>query len=418
MLLIGIKILSMDKKLFNELLKIPDPIKRKDRLQEAALVEWKNAYYRGSIEGVTGVGKSRIAVLAAQEQFRKNPNAIVYVGAPTETLRDQGWPDEFKKWGCEDLIPKIKFICHASMDVEIVETEEVDLFIFDECHHATILNCIFFTNNKVWYVLGLSATIPKGDEPEKQALINRICPPIFKVTVEEGVELEMVADFNVTICFFHLNEEDKNVVVSTTTGPVVRTEMEQYKSLTSTLAQAMWKNKHAAKVWMSRRVNFIRNVDTRTYLAQDVMQHILEGKRTLIFCGSIAQSEILCGEWIFNSKTDKKMLIKFQNKEIHYLGAVNAMNEGQNIEDLDQILVVCLDSKARNMIQRIGRTIRWRPNHIGEVIVLVAINTADQKWYEKAFAKFDKKRIKEYIITHIQKRNTNGTIRSSEVSTG
>src|ERR1700744_3424281 len=122
----------MDKLLLKELSKLknsPEIVKQK--VQQAALDAWKANYYRGTFEGATGVGKSRVGVLAVKNQFERNPNSIVYVLVPTEVLRDDDWIEEFKKWDCEDLIPKVNFLCHASMDTVEVEGE-IDLAVFDE----------------------------------------------------------------------------------------------------------------------------------------------------------------------------------------------------------------------------------------------------------------------------------------------
>jgi ERCC4-related helicase len=59
---------------------------------------------------------------------------------------------------------------------------------------------------------------------------------------------------------------------------------------------------------------------------------------------------------------------------------------------------VQLNSTELNLTQRIGRAIRWRENHTPKIVILVAKDTADEKWYYSATANFNKSRIKEYYV--------------------
>lgn len=374
------------------------PYKLKELVQHHAYVLFNQSSGRGTIEAATGVGKSRIGVMKVIDQFKKNPDSIVYVLVPTETLRDKEWPDEFKKWGADHLISRTKFLCHASMQDEIVQGE-VDLAIWDECHHATIMSGTFFTNNKVWSILGLTATLPK-DNPNKMEMLNRLCPSIFQVTLEEATLLKLVSEFEVKILLFELNSVDLNVTVGTEKRPTHTSEASHYKVLTKNVQRSIIaKNENATLYHIQRRTTFLKNLATRTLIAQDIMKVIINPEnRTLIFCGSIEQSKILCGDNIYNSKSTTIKLEEFQQGKINYLGAVNALNEGKNIDGLDQILVVCIDSKDRNIIQRIGRSIRYREGYTAMIVILAARGTADEKWMRKAIKDFNPARIREYNI--------------------
>lgn len=393
----------MTKKDFDSLLSqvnIWTPEKIKEEVQQLALYFWHVNNKRGTFEGATGVGKSKVGVLAAKEQFEKNPNSIVYVLVPTESLRDIEWPDEFRKWDCEHLINKVRFLCHASMQDEKVDGE-IDLVILDECHNITPSSSTFFTLNTVWYILGLSATLPKND-PDKMAIINKFFPSCFKVTLDEATRLKLVSEFEIKVLFFDLDSVNLSVLGGTKKNPYMVTELDQYKSITKSLSRAMWKpgaSEGMKFYWINKRVQFLKNLTTREKIAKDVMKAVVTpGTRTIIFCASIEQSKNLCGENIYNSKSSDKALSAFKNDEINHLGAVDALNEGKNLPTLDQLLIVAVSSKELDLLQRIGRTIRWREGHKAMVAILVARDTVDTKWYESATKNFDKKRIKEYLI--------------------
>ncbi len=379
----------------------PIDTERKKYVQDQVFNAWEKNYGRGTFEGATGVGKSRIGVMAALKAFRTNPSALVYVCTPTETLRDDEWPEQFRLWGAEDLIPKVHFVCHVSME-DVREQGEIDLVILDEGHHLTPKMNTLFERHKVYSILCLTATLPtEKEDPVRRAMIDKLCPLIFSVTLEDGIYLRLVADFEVTTLLFDLDSVHMIIASGDEKHPSVTTEASHYFFLTKKINKMMRMVKYplAKFKWINKRISLIMNLPTKKQLAKEVMEQILdEGQRTLIFCGSIEQCEELCGKNVYHSKSGMSALTKFRNKEIHYLGCVKALDEGKNIPDVDQIFVVQLTSKLRHIVQRIGRAVRWKPGHVAKVILLVARNTMDEQWYKEAFSTFDKKRIKTFIL--------------------
>lgn len=381
------------------------PEEIKSWVQQEGYKAWAGSGKRGSVIAATGVGKTVIGLLAAHAEFELNPNALIYIAVPTETLRDVDWPNEMDKFGFSYMKEKTRRICYTSLGKEIPE-RDVDLFIGDEFHHVTTANSVFFSDDrwKVFYILSLTATMPDKNgyeqDKEKWELINSLAPVCFTVTVEEAIELKLVSDFEVSILTFDLDSTDAYIEAGTPTKPFKQTEMDHYKYLTKNLGKAMWnkKNEGAKFVWMQKRMSFIYNLRSKTLLAKEVMKKILPGNRTLIFCGSIDQSVLLCGEKVYNSGTNTEQLDLFCNEEIDYCGVVQILDEGKNIPNLDQGLVVQIQAQARRITQRIGRHIRFREGHKARMVVLVAKNTVDEKWCAKAFENFDQKRIKTYYV--------------------
>jgi superfamily II DNA or RNA helicase len=385
---------------------LEDPIKIKGLIQDRALREWEQALCRGTFEAATGTGKTRVAVLACARELERNPDAVIYIGVPTTTLRDNDWPEEFRKWGYEHLIPKIKFVCHVAMDKIEEPKEEIDLFVFDEIHNVTVINTTVFSKCKVYKVLGLTATLPSLDgypsDRDKRLIVDSLAPSVFKVSLEEAIELKLVSDFEVYVMKFDLDDKDAYVDSGTKKKAFKTTELKHYKYVTKGLQRAAYKNPAAKFYWIQKRMSFLYSLRQKELLAREIMDQILvekgEAKRTLLFCGGIEQANKLCGEWVYHSKVSDQYLKEFQQQKIPYLGVVQALNEGKNVEQLDQILVIQLNSKELDIIQRIGRTIRFREGHVARVIVLIAKDTVDEKWYESAFENFDKKRIKEFYV--------------------
>lgn len=309
------------------------PEQIKSWVQQQAFEAWKAAGMRGTIEAATGVGKSVIGLLAAHAEYQVDPDALIYLGVPTETLRDDDWPAEMRKFGFDYMIPKIKRVCYKSLG-DTVPERDVALFIGDEIHRFTVINTSFFSDErwKVFRIIGLTATLPTehgGDsDADKRVLIDGLAPSCFQVSLEEAIALKLVSEFEVTVMLFDLDKTDAYIGAGTVKKPFKQTEDARYKYLTKQLGRAMYSGSEGFKFkCIQERTDFLYNLRSKEYLAREVMEYILPGNRTLIFCGSIDQSRKLCGENVYNSQTDDYQLALFCDEKIDYLGVVQALNE-------------------------------------------------------------------------------------------
>lgn len=104
---------------------------RKDKIQKEAFESWIKSGYNSLLALATGVGKSRIGLLAVEyvvQLVKKNPRVLLVV--PTEKLRDDNWPDEFRKWKVEKLLKYVRTECYVSINK--IQNEKFDLVILDE----------------------------------------------------------------------------------------------------------------------------------------------------------------------------------------------------------------------------------------------------------------------------------------------
>ena len=150
----------------------------------------------------------------------------------------------------------------------------------------------------------------------------------------------------------------------------------------------------AAKWKLLERMRLIYNLKSKTEIARRIIDKWLKvDERFLIFCGSIEQSESLCGSSVFHSKTKDLALEAFKRSEINRLGVVESLNEGHNIPMVDGAVIVQLNSNKRDLVQRIGRTIRFRPGHTAIIWIFVVLDTVDEDWFKKAIEAFDPSKI-------------------------
>lgn len=375
----------------------------KEGIQQEGVQLWVDNGYRGTLAYATGVGKTRTAILCIKklrilEGFN---NGLLVV--PTEEMRDVDWPDEFAKWNCS--IDGIKTICYASLAAE--DLNKYDFIVYDECHRLTLHNL-----QKLYYFkgprLGLTATFPNSAFPEDQEIIlmmEELLPPVHTVKTDDAVDLGLISDFEVMVIQFYLDNVNKNIPSGTKKKPRMATEKGHYGYLTKMMQIAVIKKLEGLKfAAISKRTQFIYNLPSKMRLAKECLERLVtpeNPRRTLVLCGSIEQAEEICKENVFHSRSLPEALEKFQRKEIDILGAVKALNEGKNLIDLEQELILQVDSQERNLVQRIGRAVRKRPgkpDFKARIVILVALLTADEKWFKSAIKRFDSKRISHHTV--------------------
>jgi superfamily II DNA or RNA helicase len=145
------------------------------------------------------------------------------------------------------------------------------------------------------------------------------------------------------------------------------------------------------------RNRFLASLKSKTQLAKMCIDKMNNGvKRILVFTGSIEQCNELLGANVYHSKSTNTAYEAFNRKEINILGAVKAIDEGVNIVDLDQSLIVSYDSSSRRLVQRIGRNLRHGLDGKALIYILCTMDTAEEKWLETILEAFDRNKIKYY----------------------
>jgi superfamily II DNA or RNA helicase len=400
--------------------KTPEEVSQiKSAIQDMAYTAWVNSGKKSTIVAATGVGKSRIAVRRCEEIWsdtsaldlpigREDDIRSILLVTRTEKLRDINWPDEFKKWHAEESLVLVKRICYSSLNKE--KGNKYRLVILDEVHRLTQRNAegfqednllsVFFAENMADEVMGLTATEPdpKRDLIKSQ-IFEQISPVCFRYTLDQGIKDGIVPNSRIKIIQIPLERVVKNIPAGTKKAPFLATEQSAYEYMNKQVGKAQAaaskdpKKAGWAQSLYGARKRFISNLPSKNRVAKKIIEKVLPGNRVLIFCGSVDQSRELCGENVHNYKDQKSgMLEKFKAEEIDYLGAIDGVNEGENIPNLDHLIIVQMNSNERDAIQRMGR-LRYKENHIPTVYILVSQGTKDEDWVRKAMINIDRERI-------------------------
>lgn len=364
----------------------------KCRLQSEANEAHKSLGRWGMICMATGTGKSKTAIDAVYNLIKYNPLAKVLVVSPTTKLRDKTWKQEFSQWNMEDAWKSnVRSECYKSLSK--INDCEFDFVILDEVHNLTENYAKFFKNNKVKACMGLTATKP--DNKVKALLLEQLnLREVYEITLDEAVSLGVVAPYEITVILTKLDNSRKYVKAGRKDKPFYQTEQANYQYYSHVENHEDPSiRKRVGKFFYINRMKFIYNLMSKTEAAQDIINRIPESLRTLIFCGSIEQAEKLC-PYRYHSKTGDKDYEAFFSEKINRMSCVEAVNEGHNIPNVDVALVVQLNSNALDLIQRIGRIIRFKAGHIGKIVIICVENTVDEKWMRSATKDLDQNKIR------------------------
>lgn len=365
--------------------------KTKDEVGKEALKALEKNSGSGILAMATGTGKSKIAIDRIRELYERNSGNInVLIVVPTEKLRDTNWLEEFKKWDSIDLWnDTIVRSCYAS--ITKMQNLAFDLVVLDECHNITPNNSTFFSNNRIKDIIGLTATYPKGRE--KLEIFKELgLKVIFEVTLDQAVQWGLVSPYNIIVVYSYLDNTKK--YLKTSKGKLL-TEEDYYWMLTKKInsLQVSGNQPDLLSALINKRMHFIYSLERKTEIAKFILDNLIpQDDRTLIFAGSTEQANKL-SEHSFHYKTTDEHYQAFMDKTINRLSSVASLNEGQNIPDLDSAVIVQANSNNKDLVQRLGRIIRYRDNHTGNIYLVQIKGTVDEVWSNSALAALDNSKI-------------------------
>ncbi len=413
----------------------------KDKIQKEAYKAWVDAGKVGGIYLATGVGKSRLGVVAVHETLGLSSiQRDIVLSVPTERLRDITWKEEFDKWLCPADWSNIQAVCYNSLNK--INNKYVKLVILDEGHNITEDSALFFSQNQVEQILVLTATPPERWSIKERIFNNLGIKPVYELTLDEAVTLGIATPYNITVVTMPLDNKEKYVKSGRAGNYFYQTEEAKYNFLTRSVFNT------ANVMARLQRMQFIYHLKSKTNAAKTLLDaYIPDNLKTLIFCSNKEQANAVCpnryysrptkpsipkklkghftNEQLATALVDKlgeyknyaERLKNYQQQMLEYhgekdlvewvmgdcgkLSCVEALNEGQNLGKIDIAFIVQLNSKKLHFIQRIGRILRYYRGHVGEIIILATENTVDLEWANKAIRGLDSSKVRYITLADI-----------------
>lgn len=397
---------------------------REEILQDILLLDVKNLL----IEAGTGVGKTRLAIEKVKQCF---PKGRILVVVPRIVLIET-WKDEFKAWGCAKLLPQVEFVTYVSYPKK--KGEYYDIQIFDEAHHLSERCRAAVPSVSSNMTILLTATVGYKMKQELQRLFKGLYT--YRVTLQEAITNEILAEPRIILiplklnsmradCIYEVNPKAEKQYTAdynqwlkhkwtflrskSKDGVKVKCSEAQYYSEISGLIN--WYKDRFEKTtdprlrairkntWLhecSKRLVWLS--DRKSSYVLTILKQ-LSNYRTLTFCNSIQQTELL-GKYCINSKNKKatEYLDLFNSSKIKHITACGMLNEGANLTKCQFGIFANLNASEIISIQRVGRILRHKKPFI---IIPYFKDTREEEILNKMLEQYDK----SLIETQLDYRN-------------
>jgi superfamily II DNA or RNA helicase len=365
------------------------------------------------LELATGFGKSKLALEILHNRVSNIENPKILIVIPKLVLINN-WKKEFVKWRrFFKYLKNVTFTTYISLPKKVGKW---DVIIYDECHHLSERCLSYFKYIQAQNIIFLSATVSR-DKLYQLQLNTNYHLKVFKVTAKEAIKEEILPDPKVYLLRLVLDR--KNISRQIIKNPEAKTQKTipyasrfsyaRVKNLRIVIpcTQGQFYDELDSLVrWFKSKINaspamkmmYLRKAGERLkWLSNektDIIKsllHSLGNYRTLTFCNSIEQSELL-GKYCIHSKNKEgiEYLNKFNNGKINHITCVSQLDEGINLHNCQIGIYGILNSSTRLVQQRLGRLLR-HPNPI--IIIPYFTNTRDEELVKKMLEDYNPEKV-------------------------
>lgn len=358
----------------------------RDELQEDIVSSLPSAPH-GLLLLAPRIGKSKIALDIIKKEESKS---ILWV-TPNSNLRDTAIPKEFNTWGMEEYLERTLIVCWKSLEQV---SGHFDLVIFDEYQYATPVNTAGLFNMTITFghIIGLSGTHPQHEE--KQEIYDTLNLSVLRdMTIDEAVENDLLADYNVHVVNVPIEKEVKEIVCGKPPNQFKQTEYNNYVYLDNRAEGHMTQRNIMA------RLRAVYKSPSKEKVARWMINQF-QGRK-LVFCGSIEQADRLSPH-SFHSKSkgaDKENLQRFIDGEFDTLTCVNSGGIGTTYSNVDHFIIIQSNSDKRgDTTQKLARSLLKQGDYVANIWILCLEQTKDVTWVHSALESFNQDKIRHVGI--------------------
>lgn len=352
----------------------------KDEVQLEAL-DATDGKRRCSVVLGTGVGKTLVGLNHIERNT--TPLMRVLIVAPKKSIF-QSWKDDAVKFDKEELLNRMTFTTYLSLNKH--NPHDYNAVYLDEAH-SLLDSHRGFLQLYTGKILGLTGTPPKRGYSEKGKLLNEFCPVVYTFKADDAIENKILNDYQIVVHQISLSEEKDYLV--TMKGKQFYTSEEQNYTYWSRRIDIGSGNMHMLRVMRMKAMMEYPSKEKYTKLLMDWIN-----SKCIVFANTQAQADRLCQHsYHSGNKDSEENLQMFKNGEITKLSTVLQLNEGVNIPNLKQGIIMHAYGNERKASQRIGRLLRLNPDDKAIVHILCYVNTIDEKWVKEALEGFDQSKI-------------------------
>lgn len=370
-----------------------------------------------ALELSTGFGKTKLSIDLVNyiaDMLERPLNILLLIA---KRVHKQTWKNEIEKWGGLHHNPTLTIECYESLKKHVGET--YDIVIADEGHHLqSEVRLDYFKTLHFTKALFLSATFPKSF---KKIMMFHYHWGVVSVPIEKAIKDNVLPE--PTILLFPLTLDNKRLTETIEINPKVagpvyvgdyNKDYWKYKKQkvhatfkVTPLQYSKWINNeidYKKKAWERTRFEGLKyqwlklcgdRLQFLAYCKNDIVYKILQklkDKRTLTFCTSIEQTEIL-GKHCIHSKNQHAIdaLNAFNDGKIKHITACQVLNEGVNLTNCQYGIFANINASEVIVKQRQGRLFRHKHPTI---IIPYYKDTREEELVEKMVENYNNNLIK------------------------
>jgi superfamily II DNA or RNA helicase len=359
---------------------------REDIQNEALKVSEKKK--RCGLGLATGVGKTLVGLRHMQQHYTPLKNILVV--APKTSIFSS-WTHDAVKFNLDYMLSNVTFTTYLSLTKH--DPREYDVVYLDECH-SLLDSHRDFLENFDGIVLGLTGTPPKYRNSEKGKMVDEFCPIEYTFVTDAAIENNILNDYQIVVHQIKLDTR-KNFPIKSNSGTFLSSEQLNYNYWSHRI-ETTKSNSHIVRVMRMKALQEYRSKEEYTKI---LLKSI--SSKCIVFANTQEQADRLCSHSYHSTNPNSaENLDLFKNGEILQLSCVAQLNEGVNIPNLKQGIIMHAYGNERKAAQRIGRLLRLNPDDKAIVHILCYMDSIDEKWVKEALENFDDSKIiwKDYGV--------------------
>ena len=387
------------------------------RWQREALDAWTANNSRGIIDAVTGAGKTRVGLAAMQDHLNEGGKTLILV--PTVVLLYQ-WRDAVlhhspearvglvgdghqANFNSNDVI--VAILASAKNKKFVLGTKE-GLLIADECHRAAAKKYRLALGQNFTKRLGLSATHERFDDEHTTVLLPYFNGVVFQLDYRRAIDDGVVAGVDVTFLGvkFSDEEQEKYITIQRSLSSLRRKLINEFGcrpqpfsafledvirlTQSGSRAEGITANAWITK-WHEKKA-LLAQSSAKTDALSSLSAQIQESGTALVFTQTIESANEI--ESILDScdvrvalhhsgiSADERQanLQGFADGSVSCLVTVQTLEEGVDVPDADLGIIVSSTKQRRQMVQRMGRIMRRKPDGRDAKFIVLFVELTDE----------------------------------------
>lgn len=295
------------------------------------------------------------------------------------------WIDEISKHGINIDPDNITFTTYLSLTKH--DPANYDYVILDECHSLLPRHEPWLKNARSSVrMLGLTGTPPRKNNP-KHELIFTYLPIRYRYEVQDAIDSNILNSCHIIVHYIPLNAEQGSYWVTTKSGKKFpSSEIKTYEYYTELINNEL--SYGALKQHRIMRMKALMSFSSKTHFARKILGEIK--KKCLVFCNTKEQADFMTRHVYYSGHENSEYNLQlFKKGIINRLSCVLQLNEGVNIPDLEEAIILHSYGNEVKLPQRLARTLRLSPDKVSTVHILCYRNTVDEEWVESSLKSFE-----------------------------